>query len=95
MNLLDGKRKEEGYGNPEFFLLDDFKGKIRFRRSSLMQYDCILDEEEEKFKIELRFNHAVGDEGNNKYTYSVPKDRVADKDRILAKLDKLMNVKEI
>lgn len=95
MSLLDDKRKADGYGNPEFFLMDDFKGKVRFRRSSLMQYDCVLDEKEKEFRIELRFSHAVGEKGSNKYTYTIPEDQVKDKDVILAKLDKLMNVKKI
>ena len=36
MSLLDGKRKPEGFGNPEFFTISDDMDDMRIRRSDVV-----------------------------------------------------------
>jgi hypothetical protein len=87
MSLLDGKRKPEGYGNPEFFNTSNNIDDMRIRRDSVVCYRCIFNDKKKEYEITLYLN------SGKEWLYITDKESIAKK--FMEKLDKLMNVKII
>tara|TARA_R110000772_G_scaffold62137_5_gene139684 strand:- start:15163 stop:15426 length:264 start_codon:yes stop_codon:yes gene_type:complete len=87
MSLLDGKRKPEGFGNPEFFTISDDMDDMRIRRSDVVCYRCTYDKDKKEYVIKLYLT------SGKEWGYTSQSEDIAK--RFMEKLDKLFNVKII
>ena len=91
MSLLGSKKPAEDYGDPEFFIFDNFRRGVRIRRDHIQSYE---PEEEKNSKGELQYSVALY--SNNQqaqlisYNFGIDRER---RDKFLAELDKLFNAK--